>query len=543
MSERIPQSTAYLWVFRAFLASDGKTPATGKTIAVTLSKNGATSFSNPNAGATNATEMASGFYKASLDTTDIGTLGPLSLKASQADINDVGEVLMVVKATNAGFSSTPDAAANAANGLPVSIAGGLDLDSKLANTNEVTAQRMGALTDWINGGRLDLLIDAILEDTAVIGANGAGLSAIPDLAGVATLLARLTALRAGYLDNLNVGGPVASSAEVVGIQNNTRAVRVVPDVFERPDSGSTVFRIELLLYDSVGNMEVPDSAPTLGVVNQGGTSRDSNLDSTTMALVSTGRYRATYTVDTNHAIEQLIFAFSVVEGGNTRILANPAQVVDTTAVDFTAADRLKLEQLATDYTTLRATKLDNLDATVSSRTKPADTQAAVTLVTTTTNLTNAPTSGDLTATMKTSAQTAAAAALTVYDPPTKSELDTAESNIRGADSDTLKTVSDQLDATASQSSVNDLPTNSELATALTAAFTSQITESYAALGAAPTRDQVLMAVNQILTKFVITDNGNGTSTLTIKKLNNTDAMTMLLNGDATTPPTSSARAT
>lgn len=42
-------------------------------------------------------------------------------------------------------------------------------------------------------------------------------------------------------------------------------------------------------------------------------------------------------------------------------------------------------------------------------------------ITTVTNLTNAPTNGDLTATMKTSVQTAAAAALTSYDPPTRAE--------------------------------------------------------------------------------------------------------------------------
>lgn len=59
----------------------------------------------------------------------------------------------------------PNAAADAAGGLPISDAGGLDLDSKLANTNEVTAARMGALTDWINGGRLDLILDIIAADT------------------------------------------------------------------------------------------------------------------------------------------------------------------------------------------------------------------------------------------------------------------------------------------------------------------------------------------------------------------------------------------
>ena len=65
----------------------------------------------------------------------------------------------------AGLTALPNAAADAAGGLPISDAGGLDLDAKLANTNEVTAARMAALTDWIDGGRLDLIIDAVLVDT------------------------------------------------------------------------------------------------------------------------------------------------------------------------------------------------------------------------------------------------------------------------------------------------------------------------------------------------------------------------------------------
>lgn len=66
-------------------------------------------------------------------------------------------------------TALPNAAADAAGGLPISDAGGLDLDTKLANTNEVTAARMGALTDWIDGGRLDLIVDAILLDTGTDG--------------------------------------------------------------------------------------------------------------------------------------------------------------------------------------------------------------------------------------------------------------------------------------------------------------------------------------------------------------------------------------
>jgi hypothetical protein len=64
-----------------------------------------------------------------------------------------------------GLTALPNAAADAAGGLPISDAGGLDLDAKLANTNEVTAARMGALTDWIDGGRLDLLLDGVKAKT------------------------------------------------------------------------------------------------------------------------------------------------------------------------------------------------------------------------------------------------------------------------------------------------------------------------------------------------------------------------------------------
>lgn len=40
--------------------------------------------------------------------------------------------------------------------------------------------------------------------------------------------------------------------------------------------------------------------------------------------------------------------------------------------------------------------------------------------------------------------------LATYDAPTKAELDTSETNIRGADSDTLKTLSDQIDGVSSE---------------------------------------------------------------------------------------------
>lgn len=80
-----------------------------------------------------------------------------------------------------GLSGTalPAAAADGVGGLPISDAGGLDLDTQLANTNEITAARMGALTDWINGGRLDLILDIIAAD--VVNIDG---SSIPTAANI-----------------------------------------------------------------------------------------------------------------------------------------------------------------------------------------------------------------------------------------------------------------------------------------------------------------------------------------------------------------------
>jgi len=157
--------------------------------------------------------------------------------------------------------------------------------------------------------------------------------------------AGVTSTRMSYVDNLNIGENVAGTSEVTSITNNTRCVRVVPCIIQRPDSGSTTCRVELLLYDETGNMESPDAAPTITLVNQAGADRSSRLDSATMAHVSTGRYRAIYTADSSDALEQLVWTFAVTEGGVARSYGNSTLVVDTVAVDFTSADRTKLEAI------------------------------------------------------------------------------------------------------------------------------------------------------------------------------------------------------
>ncbi len=85
--ERIDQSVAKRVLLKAYSSTDHSTPGTGLTIPVKLSVNGG-AFADPHTGATNATEIANGWYYVDLDTTDTGTLGPLVVRGTEATIDD-----------------------------------------------------------------------------------------------------------------------------------------------------------------------------------------------------------------------------------------------------------------------------------------------------------------------------------------------------------------------------------------------------------------------------------------------------------------------
>lgn len=100
-------------------------------------------------------------------------------------------------AVRAGLTALPNAAADAAGGLVISDAGGLDADAMNAAAVRLTAVRAQVLTDWINAGRLDLILDIIAAD--VVNIDGAAMRGTDS----AALASAYTATRAGYLDNIN----------------------------------------------------------------------------------------------------------------------------------------------------------------------------------------------------------------------------------------------------------------------------------------------------------------------------------------------------
>lgn len=81
-------------------------------------------------------------------------------------------------AVRLGLTALPNAAADAAGGLPISDAGGLDLDAQIGTKiNDILTDTGTTLDGKIN--TIDGIVDDILLDTAVIGAAGAGLTAVP----------------------------------------------------------------------------------------------------------------------------------------------------------------------------------------------------------------------------------------------------------------------------------------------------------------------------------------------------------------------------
>lgn len=118
----IPAGSAYTVMMKCFLASDHVSPATGKTMAVVLSKAGG-AFGNPNAGASNATEVADGWYKFALDATDTNTVGDLVVRLTAATVDDSERLLQIVNANTGGLAALPNVASGSAGAVITSGTG------------------------------------------------------------------------------------------------------------------------------------------------------------------------------------------------------------------------------------------------------------------------------------------------------------------------------------------------------------------------------------------------------------------------------------
>lgn len=322
--------------------TDGKTAETGLTIDVELSKLGQALANKSDATAPvhDAAGDIDGYYNCELDTTDTNTEGTLTVVCFAAGALPVRHDFMVLAeaawdskyvAKDDGFmdvniktvgradtqeteannlesacsnysatrgltgTAVPAAAADGAGGLAISDAGGLDLDVKLANTNEVTAARMGALTDLIDGGRLDLLVDAIKAKT-----------------DLGLLNTTWTDVKAGYIDQaISAAKTLTAAYDAAKTAATQASVDTIDGIVD-----TLLARIVGTLAAGTHNAQSGDAYSRLGAAGAGltalGDTRLANLD----AAISSRLAAAGYTVPDNTNIGNIYAIVANATYGN-----------------------------------------------------------------------------------------------------------------------------------------------------------------------------------------------------------------------------------
>jgi len=221
-----------------------------------------------------------------------------------------------------------------------------------AGTNNViptvtTLTNLPAITtDWLTG--TGVAASAVTKIQAGLSTyNGS------DTSGTATLLTRLSATRAGYLDNLNTVGIVASQADVLAI-NQSASRRIVLSAlqqFELPETGSITFTIELRTYDGDGAAINADSDPSLTATGTITGSLSGQLG--VVSNPTTGTYRWSYTVEDTDNIEQIRFDASATIGGDIFTITHYAQTCNFVSTTWTTTDAANLAAILADTNELQ----------------------------------------------------------------------------------------------------------------------------------------------------------------------------------------------
>lgn len=169
MSLLYKSTASQVVMLKVFLSSDHVTAATGKTVSITISKNGG-AFSNPNAGATNATEVSSGWYKVTLDATDTATEGDLVVRGTATACDDSERVFRVHLPANFGVASIDS------NGRVdvIKVAGTTQTAGDIiGDTNDIQTRLPAALV----GGRMDSSVGAMAANVITAAATAADFGA------------------------------------------------------------------------------------------------------------------------------------------------------------------------------------------------------------------------------------------------------------------------------------------------------------------------------------------------------------------------------
>lgn len=154
---------------------------------------------------------------------------------------------------------------------------------------------------------------------------------------------RLTSARAGYLDNLDCGGTVASQADVLAL--NTSASRrallvILEDGWEVPESGTVTKSIYVQTYDGDGDPVNADSSPSITITGSATGDLSGNLS--VISNPSTGVYKWTYTLTAGDTVEDVEILATPTIGSTDYPVRRIIAIADEFGVKWTATHAAQL---------------------------------------------------------------------------------------------------------------------------------------------------------------------------------------------------------
>lgn len=223
-------------------------------------------------------------------------------------------------------------------------------DARIAHLDaDVSSRGTSTLTQTqVTGGAYSIQsASCVLGDARIANLDAAvstrSVYAGADTSGTTTLLSRVTSTRAGYFDNLNVGGAVASQADVQAINQSAskHLTLVTVGQYERPESGTVTYTVECRTFAAATGAAVnADSSPTLTATGSVTGSLAGNLSGITNP--ATGVYRWTYTVNSSDNIEQVRYDVSATITSATFTLSAYTQVCDLVSVTWNSTNASNL---------------------------------------------------------------------------------------------------------------------------------------------------------------------------------------------------------
>lgn len=284
---RLAQSTAYTVMLKLFLSSDHVSVATGKTVAIKISKAGG-AFADPNAGATNATEVSDGWYKVALDTTDTGSLGDLVVRGTAADCDAAEQICQVVSATTGGATNL-DAAVSSRSSHAAADIWSVAERLLTAGTNIELAKGTGVtgfndldaagVRDAVGlaSANLDTQIDALPTNaelaTALAGADDATLAAIAALNNLSAAQVNTE------VDTAIADAALATAANLATVAGylDTEIAAILADTNELQTDWANGGRLDLILDARASQTSVDDLPTNAELATALGTADDAVL--------------------------------------------------------------------------------------------------------------------------------------------------------------------------------------------------------------------------------------------------------------------------